>query len=44
MGRTLLLAWSGEMFVLSNEPIWVRPIAVALSVDLGGANLFGGGT
>lgn len=33
MGRTLLLAWSGETFMLSSEPIWVRPIATALSVD-----------
>lgn len=33
MGRTLLLAWSGQSFALSNERIWVRPVAVALSVD-----------
>jgi hypothetical protein len=32
MGRTLLMAWSGTTFMLSNEPIWVQPIAVALSV------------
>lgn len=32
MGRTLLLAWSGEGFMLSTLPIWVRPVAVALSV------------
>lgn len=32
MGTTLLLAWSGETFALSATPIWVRPIAVALSV------------
>lgn len=32
MGTTLLLAWSGETFVLSAAPIWVRPVAVALSV------------
>lgn len=32
MGQTLLLAWSGETFSLSATPIWVRPIAVALSV------------
>ena len=32
MGRTLLLAWSGEGFMLSALPIWVRPMAVALSV------------
>ena len=34
MGRTLLMAWSGETFRLSTEPIWVQPIAMALSVDL----------
>jgi site-specific DNA-cytosine methylase len=33
MGTTLLLAWSGETFMLSNTPIWVRPIAIALSVQ-----------
>ena len=32
MGRTLLLAWSGEGFMLSSVPIWVRPVAVALAV------------
>lgn len=32
-GRTLLLAMTGETFMLSSEPIWVRPIAVALAVD-----------
>lgn len=32
MGRTLLLAWSGEGFRLSSVPIWVRPVAVALSL------------
>lgn len=32
MGRTLLLAWLGEGFMLSTLPIWVRPVAVALSV------------
>ena len=35
MGTTLLLAWSGETFVLSASPIWVRPVAVALSVAQG---------
>lgn len=33
MGRTLLLAWSGESFMLSADPIWVRPITMALAVD-----------
>ena len=32
MGRTLLVAWSGTGFMLSNLPIWVQPMAVALSV------------
>lgn len=32
MGTTLLLAWQGETFQLSATPIWVRPVAVALSV------------
>lgn len=33
MGTTLLLAMTGETFVLSQTPIWVRDIAVAISVD-----------
>lgn len=32
MGRTLLLAWSGETFLLDSQPIWVRPIARALTI------------
>ena len=32
MGETLLLAWSGETFMLSAQPIWVRPLAIAISV------------
>lgn len=32
MGTTLLLAASGETFLLSDTAIWVRPIATALSV------------
>lgn len=35
MGTTLLLTWSGETFMLSAAPIWVRPVAVALSVTPG---------
>jgi hypothetical protein len=31
-GITLLLAWSGETSFLSAAPIWVRPVAVALSM------------
>lgn len=41
MGTTLLLAWSGETFVLSATPIWVRPVAVALSVAVGGKAQWG---
>ncbi|EHP43492.1 C-5 cytosine-specific DNA methylase [Cupriavidus basilensis OR16] len=33
MGTTLLLAESGETFMLSATPGWVRPVAVALSVE-----------
>ena len=36
MGTTLLLAWSGQGFMLSSVPIWVRPVAVVLSVRGGG--------
>ncbi|MGN5479484.1 DNA methyltransferase [Cupriavidus basilensis] len=32
MGTTLLLAETGETFLLSATPVWVRPVAVALSV------------
>ncbi|WP_130932232.1 DNA cytosine methyltransferase [Pseudomonas sp. Sample_24] len=32
MGTTLLLAEAGETFMLNSMPIWVRPVAVALSV------------
>jgi len=35
MGTTLLLAWSGETFVLSSQPIWVQPVAIALSLAQG---------
>lgn len=34
IGTTLLLAWSGETFMLSSAPIWVRDVAVALAVDV----------
>lgn len=33
MGRTLLLAWTGETFSLSATPIWVRQVVAAMSVD-----------
>ncbi len=32
MGRTLLMAWAGAGFMLSNLPIWVQPMAAALSI------------
>ena len=32
MGTTLLLAASGETFTMGNTPIWVRPVAAALSL------------
>lgn len=32
MGTTLLLAETGETFMLSATPVWVRPVAVALSL------------
>jgi hypothetical protein len=35
MGTTLLLAWSGETFVLSSQPIWVRPVSIALTLAAG---------
>ena len=33
MGETLLLAMSGETFLLSSRPVWVRPVQIALSVQ-----------
>lgn len=32
MGTTLLLAETGETFMLSATPVWVRPVAIALTV------------
>lgn len=32
IGTTLLLAWAGETFMLSSQPIWVRDVAVAMCV------------
>ena len=31
IGRTLLLAWTGQTFALGSTPIWVRDVAVALA-------------
>jgi len=33
IGRTLLLAWTGQTFALSSTPIWVRDFAVALTMS-----------
>lgn len=33
MGKTLLLAWTGETFVLDSMPIWVQPLVIAVTVD-----------
>jgi hypothetical protein len=35
MGRTLLAAWSGETSAISSEPVWVRPVAIALMAAQG---------
>lgn len=35
MGRTLLLAWSGETFQLSAAPVWVRPVLAGINVAQG---------
>ncbi len=35
IGRTILLARAGETFQLSATPVWVRPVAVAVSVAQG---------
>lgn len=37
MGQVLLMARSGQTFALSSTPIWVRPVALALTVN--GTNL-----
>jgi hypothetical protein len=39
MAETLLLAWTGETFLLSAMPIWVQPISIALSVASEAASL-----
>ena len=35
MGQTILLARTGQSFALGSTPIWVRPVAIALSLELG---------
>ncbi|HEL4182583.1 DNA cytosine methyltransferase [Stenotrophomonas maltophilia] len=32
IGRTLLLAWTGQTFTLSSTPIWVRDVAIAMAL------------
>ena len=32
IGRTLLLSWTGQTFALSSTPIWVRDVAVAMTM------------
>ncbi|MAX82394.1 MAG: DNA methyltransferase [Crocinitomicaceae bacterium] len=34
MGRAILLARTGQSFALGSTPIWVRPLATAISVDV----------
>lgn len=33
MGRALLGSMSGETFMLASEPVWVRPVAIAISMS-----------
>ncbi len=32
IGRTLLLSWTGQTFALGSTPIWVRDVAVAMTM------------
>lgn len=32
IGRTLLMTWTGQTFALSNTPIWVRDVALAITM------------
>tara|TARA_R110001606_G_scaffold8453_3_gene37203 strand:+ start:5852 stop:7393 length:1542 start_codon:yes stop_codon:yes gene_type:complete len=34
MGTTILLARQGETFLLSNVPVWVKPVAIAMSMGI----------
>jgi len=42
IGQTLLLAWMGETFQLSNTPIWCRAMAIGLAVEQPGLDSFYG--
>lgn len=33
MGQVLLMARSGQTFALSSTPVWVRPVALALTIE-----------
>ena len=35
MGTALLLTWSGQTFSMGSTPIWVRPVAVAVALEVG---------
>lgn len=39
MLSTLMLSEQGETFVLSSMPVWVQPLAIAVSVSREGAAL-----
>lgn len=39
MGVTLLLAASGETFMLNSMPIWVQPVAIAIAVSQGDSEI-----
>ena len=32
IGRTLLLAWTGQTFALGSTPIWVRNVALGITM------------
>ncbi len=36
-GRVLLGVWAGQASMLADEPVWVRPVAIAAAVDVPGA-------
>lgn len=42
IGQTLLLAWMGETFKLSNTPIWCRALAIGIATDNPGLDSFYG--
>lgn len=40
IGQTLLLAWTGETFMLNDTPIWCRSMAIGLALDQPGLDSF----